>query len=207
MRSIRGWLVAALVGAAVFAASWAVRPYDAQVGHVVLGAPGFLLVAGGMGLIGSIAIVGPALVVTVGILCWAKRWWGAARLAAGVVLPEMVTRVLKDVFQRPRPSYALVPATDFGFPSGHATLAAALGVLAVWFGHRHLKRGRSVALLVTLAAGWAAFMALSRLVLGVHSPSDVVAGIGVGVCVSSLVIAVSLVAERLAVKPAGDDTP
>lgn len=198
MRSVRGWLVCALVGAAVFAVSWALRPYDAQVGEVVLGAPGFFTVAGGMGLIGSMAIIGPALVVTVGILCWAKRWWGAARLAVGVALPDMVTRVLKEVFQVPRPSYALVPATGFGFPSGHATLAAALGVLAVWFGHSYVKRGRSVALLVTVAAGWAALMALSRLVLGVHAPSDVVAGIGVGVCVSSLVISASLVAERLA---------
>ncbi|HUR69249.1 MAG TPA: phosphatase PAP2 family protein [Candidatus Thermoplasmatota archaeon] len=196
MRSIRGWLVAALVGAAVFALSWAVQPYDAQVGHAVLGAPGFLKVAGGMALIGSIVIIGPALVVTVGILGWAERWWSAARVAAGVLLPEIVTRVLKVVFHRPRPSYALVPATDFGFPSGHATSAAALAVLAVWFGHSYFQRRRWVALLITVAAGWAAFMALSRLVLGVHSLSDVVAGIGVGVCVSSLVLASSLAAER-----------
>lgn len=207
MRSVRGWIVAALAGAAAFAVSWAARPYDAQVGQAVLGAPGFLTVAGGLGFIGSMAIIAPVLVVTVGILGWAKRWWGAARLAAGLTLPDVVTRVLKEVFQVPRPSYALVPATGFGFPSGHATVAAALGVLAIWFGHSYLKRGRSVALLVSVAAGWAALMALSRLVLGVHAPSDVVAGIGVGVCVSSLVLSASLVAERLAVKPVTIERP
>ncbi|BDP44607.1 phosphatidylglycerophosphatase B (plasmid) [Deinococcus aetherius] len=85
-----------------------------------------------------------------------------------------VQAIMKRIFQRPRPELwpRLVTETGASFPSGHSTVAAALAVLVVlllW-----PTRLRWPALV--LGAGYYALMALSRVVLGVHYPTDVLAG-------------------------------
>ncbi|GAA4004554.1 phosphatase PAP2 family protein [Hymenobacter fastidiosus] len=80
----------------------------------------------------------------------------------------------KFLLARIRPALwaSLAPETSYSFPSGHAMGAAALaltlGVL-LW-----PTRGRWVA--VVLGTAWALLMGWSRMYLGVHFPSDVLAG-------------------------------
>ncbi len=80
----------------------------------------------------------------------------------------------KLLFQRARPALwpALSPETDYGFPSGHAmgsvAVVASLTIL-LW-----PTRWRWVAL--TLGALFVAAVGLSRVYLGVHYPSDILAG-------------------------------
>ncbi|CAA0125316.1 Phosphatidylglycerophosphatase B [Halioglobus japonicus] len=85
--------------------------------------------------------------------------------------------VLKNAFQRPRPqptnsaSESLATASSkFSFPSGHSSRAFLLAtVLLVIYGPA-----------ASLAYLWAAAVALSRVVLGVHYPGDIIAGAAVG---------------------------
>ena len=99
--------------------------------------------------------------------------WGAVRL-------------LKAAFDLPRPfafapelAYppALAGATDPSFPSGHATLAALVGL--------YLARG-GPAWGYLLGALWALFVGLSRVELGVHFPGDVLAGWALGALLAFL---------------------
>jgi undecaprenyl-diphosphatase len=85
--------------------------------------------------------------------------------------------VIKAVVARPRPQvgHLVITATGFSFPSGHATQsAAAYGAIALVVRARYGARtGRwavGLAVVVTATVG------LSRVYLGVHWPSDVVAG-------------------------------
>jgi undecaprenyl-diphosphatase len=104
---------------------------------------------------------------------------GAACFVLVAILGSMVLSYLgKDLIARPRPEFvphAVVVITN-SFPSGHATGAAAtyltLGALLARFQPRRRLKIYilSLAVFITVAVG------LSRLYLGVHWPTDVLAG-------------------------------
>lgn len=89
----------------------------------------------------------------------------------GIVLGNAI---LKMIFQRNRPNLwqHIVEETNFSFPSGHAMLSAALTIILVilfWNSKfRWLAAGFSIAAMILVG--------LSRLYLGVHFPSDIIAG-------------------------------
>lgn len=89
---------------------------------------------------------------------------------------------LKAAFQRPRPSVIsrLDGAGWWAFPSGHAMLAPLVfGLAAILLAEQCQCRNRAALL---LAIGWAIALGIgtSRVYLGVHYPSDVVAGLLAG---------------------------
>lgn len=85
---------------------------------------------------------------------------------------------LKPMIARPRPDLwrpRLVAETGFSFPSGHALASAAFYPLLAWASLR-LRRGA----FFVLAFGLPLFVGFGRLYLGVHWPSDVLAGWALG---------------------------
>ena len=90
------------------------------------------------------------------------------------------TLLLKWLVGRERPDYALAALPDGSFPSGHSSaIACAAGVtlvLATLFVRRRSQRR----LVVGLVASAAFAVGIDRLLLGVHWPSDVVAGYALG---------------------------
>lgn len=92
---------------------------------------------------------------------------------------EIITFLGKLWFDRPRPLWAVFFETDPSFPSGHATIAVAFyGYLAYILIQSF--PGRYQRLIITLAALLIALIGFSRLYLGVHYVSDVLAGYLVG---------------------------
>ena len=89
----------------------------------------------------------------------------------------LLNSVLKLLFARPRPDLfpPLVVEHSFSFPSGHTMSAIAFyGLLALilW------QRGRRS--WAVLAGLWVPLVALSRVCLGAHYPSDVLASLAIG---------------------------
>lgn len=116
----------------------------------------------------------PVDVALVCALLLRRRWRGA--LFAGVVLggSGLLNLAAKQVFARPRPDLwaSLAPEHGFGFPSGHAMGAATLAwVLALMAWPTRWRWP-----VVLCGAAFAASVGWSRVHLGVHYPSDVVAG-------------------------------
>jgi len=122
----------------------------------------------------------------------------ATPLIAGVALvaASLASGALKDLAGRLRPPLAddalsalvALPA-DASFPSGHATSAfAAAGVVAAL--HPRLRAP---------VIGLAALVAVSRVYLGVHYPSDVLAGAALGLAIAAVAVALG---RRIGAAPA-----
>lgn len=120
------------------------------------------------------------IVVSVAMLCWKPTRRAGATALCAMVLGLLCTNVvLKHLVSRPRPYTVvegLIPLLTSGdpnsFPSGHTCAAFAAGV--AWFGTAKKGGWRAAALIQ------AVLMGLSRLYVGVHYPSDVLAGAVIG---------------------------
>ena len=123
---------------------------------------------------GDVKVLGSLVLVALLGLWFARFERNAIFLAVAVGGAAGLNVLLKHVFQRPRPHLwiTLIPENDFGFPSGHAmgsfAIVAALIVLA-W-----PTRWRWA--VIVLGLGFTLAVGFSRLYLGVHFPSDVIAG-------------------------------
>lgn len=122
-------------------------------------------------------------------------------ILAVVVSDQIVSSSLKPVFHRVRPFHVvegvrkLVGAHDWSFPSSHAANAFAAGT----FLSLRFRRFRPILLL-------SALIAYSRVYVGVHWPSDAVAGALIGAAIGVLFHALDRAARMrlLPVRPAAD---
>ena len=159
----------------------------------------------------------PAGVVATAWLAWSRRHaharWMLAMVLAGSIA-GLTGTVLRSLIGRARPMAHVTqgwhgPRVDghwvlgkhaYGaFPSGHTSLAAGFG--AFLFLHR--RRSGFLGLAYAAAVGW------SRVELGAHRPSDVVAGMLVGSCIA-LMAGPGILARLRAVlpdKPVDDGRP
>jgi membrane-associated phospholipid phosphatase len=122
------------------------------------------------GVVGG-TVLAAALVVALVVL---HRRRDALFVAAAVAGAGVLQYVAKLAFARPRPAVfpPLVAVTTTSYPSGHAMASAtlAMAVVVVAWGTR-LRRAA-----VAGGAAYVLVIAFSRLYLGVHNPSDIVAG-------------------------------
>ena len=152
--------------------------------------------------------------LVIGIWLWRRgsRALLAAAPLASLVLASLASTVAKSIFERDRPPVTVhaTTVTLASFPSGHATNAAAFGLaagltLALTIAHHRWSQG----LLVAAGLLFAALVGLSRLVLGVHWLSDVVAGwaLGSSSAVAVVVTVWYLTTRRQATSPTHDTRP
>jgi undecaprenyl-diphosphatase len=148
--------------------------------------------------LGSAAVILPLLGATAAFLLVRRRdWRGALVVAAAFGGAVLWHDLVTSAVERPRPPLALhqVAVTGFAFPSGHATQAAAFyGMLVVVLTWRSRFPVRVAAW--TAALTIVGVVGVSRVYLGVHWLSDVLAGYALGALWATILAAVLLVARR-----------
>lgn len=109
--------------------------------------------------------------------------YSAILLLASTLGGLVLNGVLKFGFNRPRPSLFVptVHAVSSSFPSGHAMSAAIVYTTVAYLAARLHKRKWARWLVMTAAFIIIASISISRMYLGVHYPSDVIAGVVIGV--------------------------
>ncbi|WP_025737809.1 phosphatase PAP2 family protein [Mycobacterium genavense] len=142
--------------------------------------PGVLATARGMSHFGEHS-VGWLIVELLGALLWERRRREWLVAAAGMFAAHAAAVLIKRVVRRRRPHDPAVRVnvgtpSELSFPSAHATSTTAAAVL--------MGRATGLPLPVVLVPP----MALSRILLGVHYPSDVAFGVALGAAVARLAL-------------------
>jgi undecaprenyl-diphosphatase len=116
-------------------------------------------------------------VIGVGVLCWLlwRRLWRTSLFwLLAVAGAAVLNSIMKKAIQRERPALweAVLPHSSFGFPSGHAMQSMAIAVaLMVLF-----RYSRSLPAIAAAAMAFVLIVAACRMYLGLHYPTDVLAG-------------------------------
>lgn len=128
-------------------------------------------------LIGGTDVAIPTTLACAAGLLALRLWHSAVALVAAVAATQLVVQLAKHLFERPRPpaNAAGTEAGGFSFPSGHSATSAALFGLLVLVASRHLE-GRARRLAAGAGLAVVAAVGASRVALGAHYPTDVLAG-------------------------------
>jgi undecaprenyl-diphosphatase len=149
----------------------------------------------GVSLFGSEVVLAPLGVILVWWLVAAKRRRAAVVFAAAALGAEALDQIMKLLFNRPRPEpfFGLASPVTHSFPSGHAMESCCFfGVLAMILAAGERSRARRMAIFAA-AALLVGLMGFSRVYLGFHYPTDVLAGYAAAVVWLAVVRAVYLV--------------
>ena len=136
-------------------------------------------------------------------LIWHKAYRAAYAAGFAIIAAKLFEIAIKISVQRARPGdFSYTGAELFSFPSGHATMAAVIfGILAVLVSHSMGRWGRAV--VYAICAVMVVMIAYSRVYLGAHWLSDVLAGLLFGtVTMAAFGVAIEAIPPRR-IKPLG----
>ena len=149
--------------------------------------------------LGGFGILFLATLSAIGFLLLEGKWHAALLLLFAVLGGLLLSTLLKAGFDRPRPD--LVPhgsiVTSASFPSGHSTLSAVVYLTIGALIARFRPNPRVKVYVLMLAAGVALIVGASRVYLGVHWPTDVLAGWAIGSAWALFCWFVALILQRL----------
>ena len=111
------------------------------------------------------------------ILPWTRRFPGLI-LSASPLFSTLLYKLIKEILQRPRPEEALhlIHQGGFSFPSGHAMTGLVFYGLVLYFFLSSIKNSSTRGVLLAVGVIYIFSIGFSRIYLGVHYPSDVLAG-------------------------------
>ena len=122
------------------------------------------------GVIGLIAI---AIIISITI----KNKKTSILIWANLGISALLNQILKYIIQRPRPTeYRIIDESGYSFPSGHSMVSAAFYGFLIYLIYKNVKNKYLKWGLITLLSLLIILIGTSRIYLGVHYTSDVLAG-------------------------------
>ena len=98
-------------------------------------------------------------------------------ISLNLVTVTILNTILKQILQRPRPEeYRIIEETGYSFPSGHSMVSAAFYGFIIYLIYKYVKNKKLKNFLITISCIIVGIVGISRIYLGVHYTSDVLAG-------------------------------
>jgi membrane-associated phospholipid phosphatase len=134
------------------------------------------------------ALIVTVIVVGAILLMATHHWRGALALALVYPVTQVTVQLVKVLVERPRPeaNASMEQAGGFSFPSAHSATSVAVYATIAFILIRASRRGHNRVLVATFAGALVLAVGLSRVLLGAHYPTDVLAGWTFGALVASL---------------------
>ena len=131
--------------------------------------------------LGNVPVLAVVAVIAAVVLAYKRQIAELQLFALAAVGTEILTTGLKLGFQRERPFFPdpLATETSYSFPSGHSSVSLAVYGTLGYIAARHLSTRRAQIAILAAAATVVGLIGFSRLYLGVHFLSDVIAGFSV----------------------------
>jgi len=139
----------------------------------------------------NLASTRTALAVTIVgalIMLITRHWRGAIALALVYPVTQGAVQLIKVLVERPRPetTSTAAEAHGFSFPSAHSATSVAVYATIAFILIRASRHGHSRIAVASLAAALVLAVGFSRVLLGAHYPTDVLAGWTFGALLASL---------------------
>lgn len=110
-----------------------------------------------------------------------------------------LNQISKRIIQRPRPEgFRLIEETGYSFPSGHSMASMAFYGLIIYFVFKYVKNKNAKIIICTILSLLVLLIGISRIYLGVHYASDVIAGFVLSI--AYLVVYITIVLKLIETK-------
>lgn len=98
-------------------------------------------------------------------------------IGINLVTITILNQIFKFILQRPRPTeYRIINESGYSFPSGHSMISMAFYGFLIYLIYKYVKNKKIKYISITLISVLIIFIGISRIYLGVHYTSDVLAG-------------------------------
>lgn len=136
------------------------------------------------------------IVATLLLVLFIKNKKMGGMIASNVVLCSVINTIIKHIFLRPRPvGIKLIEQGGYSFPSGHSMMAVAFYGLLIYIIWNTKWRNVWKIFTTTLLVILILLIGISRIYVGVHFASDVIAGLSISL--SYLIIFIELIYKRV----------
>ncbi|HDX9628297.1 TPA: phosphatase PAP2 family protein [Bacillus cereus] len=144
--------------------------------------------------LGSAIGIVTTLVISL-LVFWRKRYYAAMIVyPMGILITHLVNKGIKEVVKRERPSLnEALDALGYSFPSGHAMLSIMTFGFLAYIIAANLKSVTGKYVITILMGIVIVLIGLSRVILNVHYPTDILAGY----CVGGILLIMAIYCHRL----------
>ena len=120
-------------------------------------------------------------------------------IASNLAISTGLNIILKNIVQRPRPiEFRMINESGYSFPSGHSMVSMAFYGYLIYLIYKHIKNKKIKWSLITILSIIILMIGISRIYLGVHYTSDVLAGFVISL--SYLIIYTSIIKRFIKVE-------
>jgi undecaprenyl-diphosphatase len=105
-------------------------------------------------------------------------------LGISTVDTVLINQIIKYIIRRPRPSHLrLIKQGGYSFPSGHAMISIAVYGFLIYIINKKIENKKLKIILTVLLTLLIILIGISRIYVGVHYPSDIIAGYSISLAI------------------------